>query len=66
MNAVLVITPMDRGSLKKRQRPLIVEFDPSKESQEEVELRYGASFSEYYVDRAHAVRALAMVASDCF
>jgi hypothetical protein len=54
--AALIITPMEQ----KSQRPFIVEFDSSKESQEEVEQRHGVSYSEYFQDRQHAERALNM------
>lgn len=43
------------------KRPLTVDFDPSKESQEDVEHRHGVSYSDYYEDRDHAERALEMV-----
>ena len=45
---VLVIRP------EGEKQPLIVDFDPTKELQHDVEKRYGVSFSEYYESRADA------------
>jgi hypothetical protein len=52
----LIITPIKEDSVRTRIK--IVDFDPSKESQEDLERRHGVSFSEYYEDRLHAERAL--------
>lgn len=41
-------------------RQFIADYDPFKESQEQVERRYGVSYSEDFDDRLHAERALDM------
>lgn len=61
----LIITPIEQDSVRVSGRtprkPFIVDFDPSKESQEDVERRHGVPFSEYHEDRMHAERALNML-----
>jgi hypothetical protein len=65
---VLIITPIEQGSVRVSgcapRKPFIVDFDPSKESQEDVERRHGVTFSEYHQDRLHAERALNMLTPD--
>jgi hypothetical protein len=53
MTAFIVITPA-------KGKSFIEEFDPSRESQAEVERRHGVSCCECYADRVHAERALNM------
>jgi hypothetical protein len=58
--AVLVITRT------RDRKPLIVEFDPAKESQADVEARHGVSFSEYFESRGSAEVAMASRQPDTF
>jgi hypothetical protein len=53
MKRALLITPA-------KGQPFIVDYDPSKESQEQVEQRYGVSYSEDFDNRLHVEPALNM------
>jgi len=59
--SALIITPLDK------RKPFIVDFDPSKESQEDVERRLGVSFSEHHESRALSSIHLSWYSgTDCF
>jgi len=44
--------------IQKPDKALIVDFDPTREVQTEVEGRYAVTFSRYYEDRARAEREI--------
>lgn len=59
MNALLMLPEDSR-------RQILVDFDPSKESQDEVEARSGVTYSEYFESRADAEFTLRSRQADSF